>query len=347
MFGEWLKMWRARSWMRRNRDFLPTWHAYVGYKMKLFDHLEKPLTSIELAARTGLDQQLLESWLDVGIAIGHLLVTDRSATPQTYRAHRKMLRDFRTTGHLPIGELLVEMMELHIPTLLEYPQLLSGARRRQFDEQAYAPTVAATSALIEELAFPKIQKWIRSQGSRSILDIGCGYGGYLLRLARSSSDFHLYGIEKDISLIDGLRATATRERLDSLHVQQADFLQLEADVEIEGQHSFDLVMLNNILYYFSPAQRAKLIARAASRLSTGGTMTMISPLRSEQQQQPFAAAFNSFMRAHDNLFDLPTIAEIQADGFGCGLQLVTAHPLIREGNWYFFGLRKADASRND
>jgi hypothetical protein len=69
-------------------------------------------------------------------------------------------------------------------------------------------------------------------------------------------------------------------------------------------------------------------------------VTIICPLRNEQTSVPFATAFHSFLRAHDNLFDLPSLDDLKGLAKQVGLQLQTSHPLIKEGNWYFCGFTK-------
>ncbi len=338
MVKEWLRMWRARNWMRRNRGFLPSWHAYVGFKLGLFEQFKDGATVAEVVSRSGYDASLLDSWLDVGLNIGHL----KRLASGAVRSNAAMCRDFSRQSESAIGELLVEMMELHIPSLLAYPHLMNGGARRTFDGQQFATTVASTSAMIEEAAFPVLQKWMKRWQSHAVLDIGCGYAGYLLRLARQNRSLILYGIEKERELLEKAKQAIASERADSIHLLEGDFL--GAGVRALGDHQqrFDLVMMNNILYYFAPEHRATLMQRAVEFLQPGGTMAMISPIRTEQAgtSGPFSAAFNSFMRAHENLFDLPSIAEMKALGQQSGLELTTSQVIIREGNWYFCGFRK-------
>jgi SAM-dependent methyltransferase len=338
MFKEWLKMWRARSWMRRNQGFLPTWHAYVGYKMELFERFKEGASVEQVLELTGYDQALLESWVDVGLNVGHL----QKQRDGMIRAGSHMSIYFRRDSKMAIGELLVEMMELHIPSLLAYPSMLTDGQLRTYDGQQFARTVASTSSMIEEAAFPLLNKWVKRRGSHSILDIGCGYAGYLLRLARSNRSLVLYGIEKEQELLDTAQRCADQEQLDSVHFLQGDFLGAGVSPLSDFKDRFDLVMMNNILYYFAPEHRVMLLKRAAEFLTAGGTMTMISPLRTDNagKSNPFSSAFNSFMRAHDNLFDLPSLEEMKRHGSEAGLDLLTVQPIIREGNWYFCGFTK-------
>ena len=334
---EWMKMWQARSWMKRNEGFLPTWHAYLGYKMNLFAGFAEGATVDQVVASTGYDRTLLDSWIEVGLAVGQLQRTANGGL----RPSKQMLKYFDSRSPVAVGELLVEMLELHIPALLQYPQMMAAGGRCMFDEQHFARTVAATSSFIEEAAFPVLRRWVKKQHCRTILDVGCGYAGYLLRFARSNASLKLFGIEKDHALLEAAQSLAEREHLKSVHLLQGDFLQSERQQwPSESPRAFDLVMMNNILYYIAPDRRPELLHRAADMLAPGGTLTIISPLRPSQKSLPFSAAFNTFMRAHENLYDLPSIQEIEQCGRQSDLHLISSEPLIREGNWYFCGLRK-------
>jgi hypothetical protein len=56
------------------------------------------------------------------------------------------------------GVILKEMMELHIPSLLTYPDMMRNSNRNRFDSEKHADTVAQTSRLLEVIALPKIAK---------------------------------------------------------------------------------------------------------------------------------------------------------------------------------------------
>jgi SAM-dependent methyltransferase len=336
MLTQWMRVWQARSWMKRNQGFLPTWHAYVGYKMGLFEYFESAETIEQVVTRSGYDQTLVESWLEVGVAVGHM----RKIVGNKWQSSRKMCRYFIIGRPHAVGELLIEMMELHLPALLQYPQLMVEGARRSYDEHVFARTVASTSALIEEAAFPVLRKWVKKRNCQTIIDIGCGYAGYLMRLARADERLHLFGVEKNEQLLNAAQMTVRAAKQGNVHLVHGDFL-LESDpLKNLAADRFDLIMMNNILYYFSPAERIQVLHRAAAMLNQKGSVTIICPLRNEQTSVPFATAFHSFLRAHDNLFDLPSLDDLKGLAKQVGLQLQTSHPLIKEGNWYFCGFTK-------
>ncbi|WP_054712898.1 class I SAM-dependent methyltransferase [Bacillus sp. JCM 19041] len=94
-----------------------------------------------------------------------------------------------------VGVLLEEMFELHIPTLLSYKDQLS--KKEQEDGPEMADMVAETSSLLETLTLPKVTTVLKSRKITSVLDVGCGYGGYLKRLAGKFPKIQFDGIEVD------------------------------------------------------------------------------------------------------------------------------------------------------
>ncbi|MHC8520482.1 hypothetical protein ACPJHQ_03415 [Rossellomorea sp. H39__3] len=114
MIGEIVKVWRARSWMKKNVPFLYSWHAYVGYELDLFDSFSRPATIQEIAIQKNLEMDLLEQWVEVGISLKHLKRKDDSKV--STRGKWKLPAS-KSDPHSS-GILLKEMMELHIPALL-------------------------------------------------------------------------------------------------------------------------------------------------------------------------------------------------------------------------------------
>ncbi|MFB4164642.1 hypothetical protein ACE1TI_12610 [Alteribacillus sp. JSM 102045] len=47
--------------MKKNESFLPTWHAYLGYRFDLFDYFKKPADPKLVADTYQLDHSLLDS----------------------------------------------------------------------------------------------------------------------------------------------------------------------------------------------------------------------------------------------------------------------------------------------
>ncbi|PSL51130.1 methyltransferase family protein [Salsuginibacillus halophilus] len=328
--NEWKQLYHARKWMKNNETFLPTWHAYVGYKLSLFEVFEKPITAAKAAEKHALDETLLMRWVEVGVAVGHL---DAKRSGKV-KSKKEVLKYIAPSSSASVGALLKEMMELHIPTLLNYPGLMTGESRMDYQAVDFGATVAETSSYLEKLAFPMMLKYMKKQNGGTVLDIGCGYGGYLARIHEKQPQMNLIGLE----VHDGVIQQA-EERFDADN-QNVRFVHGDFTAYGDGAFQADFVMMNNLLYYFEPKDRGELLQKAATWVEKGGKLFIITPLGDAEHGKAFAAAFNSFMSAHSNLYPLPTSKELKQDGKAAGLKLKQLDPVVKEGGWYFIAFEK-------
>lgn len=317
----------ARNWMKSNENFLTTWHAHVGYKLDLFKSFKSYKSIEQVATECQLSLPLLERWVEVGLEVGHL----KKVMTGKVKAKRKMIRYASSDSPESVGILLREMMELHIPTLLEYPELLKTNGRMTFLEEKFADIVAQTSRLLEKAATPSILKCIKKEKPTSIIDLGCGYGGYLHSIHNKFSEIELNGVEINKDLAE----KAQKNLGDDVSIYHGDMVEF---IE-KFPKKVDMVMGHNLLYYFPENERQKLFEKIASVLKKKGTVTFISPMMKAKYGQVFTAAFNTFMTAHENLYPLPTLEEIKKSGKKAGLKIKEAKPLIKEGGWYLVTMK--------
>ncbi|RBW69555.1 class I SAM-dependent methyltransferase [Bacillus taeanensis] len=330
MLQEWLRLWQARKWMKSNEKFLYTWHAYVGYSMHLFDLFLKGRTVQDAVSSQHLDESLLKRWVDVGVAIGHL----KRKRNGKIKTRKKMRQSLSKSSHHSVGALLKEMMELHIPSLLSYPELLQGEKKNRFSEGHFASTVAETSTILERLVFPKVYRWIKKNNIQTVIDLGCGYAGYLMRLSEKRSNMELVGVEVNEEVCKEAKNRINSNKFNNIFLYQSDLRDWQYNKKV------DMVMLNNLLYYFPQSERECLFEKAYKLTGENGTIGIITPLDAPNHGQAFSAAFNSFMNAHENLYPLPTIESMKADAKKHGFKIKKIQPVIKEGGWYFICFAK-------
>lgn len=328
MFSQWRMVWEARSWMKKSEPFLSTWHVYVGYKFDFFHQLASGQTLKDILQKNQFDECLMKCWVDVGLALGHLKRRGSTIVPT-----KKMVKSFTSNSDYCIGELVKEIVEMHMPALMNYPHLLQGQRKKEFNGDVYGQTVAATSALIEKRAFPLTLKMTNKHRISSILDIGCGTGGYLLHLALCNQSGFYTGIDINETVI--LKA---KEQASNLGLLNTQFIHTSME-RWETSRYYDAVLMNNILHYYSPESRIELLRRAKQYLTSNGVILLITPLYLEKGGERFSAAFNAFMNAHSNLYSLPTKQEIIEDAKQIGLSLDSIKTIVREGSWYLICLK--------
>lgn len=322
-----MKMFKARMYMKRNEPFLYSWHAYVGYELDLFKAFERPVTRFDVADALQLDEELLGQWVSVGVSIGHLKQMERNRY-KTWNAWKLP----KAKGNNSSGILLKEMMELHIPTLLHYPEMMRKKNRLHFDEEKHAPTVAETSRLLEVLAFPKMAKRIKEEQFRTVLDIGCGEAGYIKKLAGRFPDIHFKGVEISPAVTESARKLTAE--LPNIRVENADLWQYRSDERL------DMVMMNNVIHYIDLEKREALFMELADWINPDGVLSVVTPIAGRSDDPPFANVFNSFFSSFDNLYRLPTREELAEWGGAAGLEMLGIQTVIKEGGWYIVEYRK-------
>jgi SAM-dependent methyltransferase len=328
MIGEMVKVWRARTWMKKNVPFLYSWHAYVGYEMDLFDSFTKPASIQEVALAKNIEMDLLEQWVEVGITIKHM---KRVENEKVTTRNRWKLPTSKRDPHSS-GILLKEMMELHIPALLSYPQLLRNRTKQHFNSDVHGSTVAKTSILLERFAFPKVQKAIKKYNVNSILDLGCGEGGYVKRIGDRYPDKRMVGIE-----IHEAVAKAAEESLsdyENIEILCKDLHQYEP-----GQ-LFDMIMANNLFHYIDPSERLQFFEKASTWLEKEGLFFVLTPMQKSKHGKQFSSAFNSFFMTFQNLYPIPSQNEMETLAGKTNFKVESVEPIVKEGGWYVMIFRK-------
>lgn len=319
---------QARNWMKTNENFLKTWHAHVGYKMDLFDSFQKSATVESVSSSRNLSKELLQRWVDVGVEVGHLKENSKSR----YKAKARLVKYASKSSAESVGILLSEMMELHIPTLLEYPEIMESDERLTYMSDKFAEIVAETSTLLEKAAVSPLLRWVKKEKPESVVDLGSGLGGYLKSIYNKYPETKLIGVELSQEVVD----KAKRVHGDSINIRQGEI----EDFLSTYQGKTNMIMAHNLLYYFKPEERVNLFNKFNDVLTDKGSVTIICPLVKAKYGAAFTTAFNTFMTAHENLYPLPSPEELKKDAKQAGFTIEIMKPLIREGGWYFITMKK-------
>lgn len=98
----------------------------MGYELDLYEAFKKPKTVTEVAKEKELQEELLKRWVEVGGVIGYL----KEKSKQRYQTVKKFMVPSSKQNPRSTGILLKEMMELHIPTLIKYPKMMTTDKKK-------------------------------------------------------------------------------------------------------------------------------------------------------------------------------------------------------------------------
>lgn len=284
----------------------------VGIKLGLFEALRDPVEPERLARDLALEPDLTAAWLRAAHAQG--LVRRARPPARGYRASGFARWLLESPESASLLALIDQGVESYAPVFERLPELAKGAERPRFGGEAAARRAAAVSRLTESRALAALSRIPGARDARRVLDVGCGHGSYLAGLLVRYRDAHGLGIELEPEVAEEARrrlreADVTRRG----EIRVGDFMTLELP-----RGSFDLILLNNNLYYFPPDRHPALFQRALGRLAPGGVLAIQVPI-AERGAAARAigatasiTAFDLFLRAHSNLYGLPDVAPLRA-----------------------------------
>ena len=274
-----------------------------GLEEGLFAQLRTPRTAAELASEHGTDRDLLTAWLRAAHAHGLL---DRVGN--AYRASRFTAWLLEEGGGDAARAMIEEAVHAYAPVLGRMPEMLrTGERPTWLGDAEAAERVARGSRLTEPRSLRALQRVPGVKDARRLLDIGCGDGAYLVDFLERHRDAIGDGVELEAGV-----AERARERLHAAEVHRRAEVHVGDYRALELPHgSYDLVLLNNNLYYFAEEEREALFRRILDHLSPAGVLAIQSltvsddPLSRIAGMTATAAAFDAFLRIHRDLAGLP------------------------------------------
>ncbi|HEX6569069.1 MAG TPA: class I SAM-dependent methyltransferase [Acidimicrobiales bacterium] len=200
-----------------------------------------PLTSDELAARTGSSERYAREWLEHQAVCG-LLTVDDDAPPGERRftlppAHAAVLADPDSTLFLTPIARFVGASGLAIDRIADAYRTGGGVSWAELGDDARQAQGAANRPLFlrrlgQELLPTAPEVHERLQGAARIADVGCGFGWSAIGLARAYPGAHVDGFDVDEPSIAVARRNADDAGLgDRVRFEAADPSALDRDHE--------------------------------------------------------------------------------------------------------------------
>jgi SAM-dependent methyltransferase len=248
----------------------------IGHKLGLYRALagRGPLSSIELAARTNLEERYVREWLDSQVASGYLDYHEESRTYELPEEYVPVLADASSPIYLPAAFDVPGSMWLDqertldafrtgegVPWGERHSQLQCGVA--SFYRNAYAAALVpewlpALDGVVEKL----------ERGAR-VADVGCGHGHSTLLMAAAFERSRFDGVDTHGPSID-----AAREHAEEAGVADRVAF-LRGDASSYPGTGYDLICFFDTLHDLGdPVGAAR---HAYEALAEDGTLLVVEP----------------------------------------------------------------------
>ncbi len=271
----------------------------IGYHTGLFEASTKaPATSVELSARSGLEERYVREWLNAMVSGGVFIYDPLSEKYCLPEDHALFLTGNSASNMIPLSR-MIEHFGKQIPKLVdcfkngggipylefrpEFTACMDDSWRRIFDEHLIKGFIGRVEGLKERLL----------SGIR-VLDIGCGTGHAVNLMAHEypCSTFTGYGIASDaITMACGEAA--------EMGLKNAEFKVLDVS-KLPPEQKFDLIMAFDTIHdQQKPEEVLKQVRRA---MAAGGIFMMIefkfSSKLEKNLENPFAPMYYGMSLMH-------------------------------------------------
>lgn len=244
--------------------------VYLGEHLGLYQALSDggPLTSLELAAKTGTHERYAREWLEQQAIIGIVEVDDADTVPKSRRyglppGHAEVLLDRDSLAYLGPLARFIPAIGKAMPKIMDafrtgggVPYAAYGADARE--AQAALNRPAFINLLGEEWlpAIPDVHERLQADPPARVADIACGAGWSSIAIARAYPKVRVDGYDNDEASVQMARAYAAGANLEdrvSFHVRDA------AEQTFSG--NYDLVTIFEAIHDMSRPVEVLMTAR--------------------------------------------------------------------------------------
>ena len=287
----------------------------IGDKLGLYDALAAgPLTSAELAQRTGTHERYCREWLLAQAAGGYLdydLTSGRYSLPPEHaavlgmviggfvmmnaltRAEPRIVEAFRTGGGMSWGE--------------HHHEVFEGCERffrPGYEQHLISEWIPALNGIEAKL-----------QAGGRVADVGCGHGASTLIMAHAYPLAQIVGVDSHAGSIEHARQAAEGKTAAWVRFETADATSYSGPSE-----GYDLITFFDSLHDMVDPVGA--LRHAAARLAPEGSILMVEPMAGERPEDNL----NPVGRVYASASVLVCTPNSMA---GSGLALGTVAPEVR------------------
>lgn len=116
-----------------------------------------------------------------------------------------------------------------------------------------------------------VRKTTPRQGPCRLLEVGCGSGVYIRTACQANPELTALGLE-----IQESTANFARQNLDAWGLAERASIMVQDVRQHRSLHSYDIISLHNLIYYFPRANRGPLFDHLSSLLKPGALLIITS-----------------------------------------------------------------------
>jgi SAM-dependent methyltransferase len=248
----------------------------IGHRLGLYRALagQGPLSSFELAARTGCEERYVREWLNSQVAGGYLAYHEESETYELPAEHAPVLADPESPAFMPPAFEIPASMWFDQERTLEAFRTGGGIPWGDHDGRLYCGVStfyrnAYRAALVPEW-LPALDGVVEKleRGAR-VVDVGCGHGHSTVLMAEAFEQSRFIGLDTHEESLEEARANAVAAGI----AGRVEFRQADAGSYPGGD--YDLICFFDCLHDLGdPVGAAR---RAYEALADDGTVMVVEP----------------------------------------------------------------------
>jgi SAM-dependent methyltransferase len=267
----------------------------IGEKLGLYKALAaRPMTSVELAAKTQTDERYLREWLSSQAAGGYVTYDEKSNKFSLTEEQAFALATEDSPAYIPGAFQLALGALAAVPRIAESFRTGAGMGWHEHDEgvfhgceKFFRPGYAANLVSSWIPALREVKQKLEA-GAR-IADVGCGKGASTILMAKAFPKSHFFGFDYHDKSIEAARATAEREGL-------ADRVTFEvAKAKEYPGKEYDFVAVFDCLHDMGDPVGAA--AHVRESLKADGTWMIVEPFANDELKDnlnPVGRVYYSF-----------------------------------------------------
>jgi SAM-dependent methyltransferase len=265
----------------------------IGDKLGLYKAMSdfgKPMTSKELANRTGTSERYIREWLANQAAGGYLVYDSNSQKYILPFEHAQALVNENSPAYVAGGFQIMMSLFRDEPKFLEVFKTGKGIAWGEHDKDLFegterffrpAYTANLVSSWIPALDHGKVEQKLKREIGLIVADIGCGHGISTMLMAKAYPNSKFYGFDNHPASIEYARKKAREEGLGEDRIQFEVATSTNYSAPNDPKRGYDLIAFFDCLHDMEDPQGASAHAFKTLKKPDGVVM-IVEPFANDK-----------------------------------------------------------------